>query len=151
MTTIVNEAIDFDNLDSAGCKRLIIATMHGLFDKMLGVDCDLLKAELGTTDLTYLTSIKHWKRSSKMKHPRGETRTFTDTRDKFAIRISTSTSQGGENSVEFEFATCPDSFQTVIDRNGGFEVANIFTATKQEPKGPSMTEGPKPEGFGMFA
>jgi len=137
------------------CKSLICQIMKNLISK---VSDDDLK-ELGTEETLRLSDVldeKMWKESSKRTSSKdGVTRVFSNISIDAKITLQEIPNADGNSHVEVNMTKIPNILQRAVDAVDQMDLpgsGNVGpSVARRTEEIPSMKEGPKPEGFGMFS
>lgn len=136
-------------MNTADCKKIITNMMKSLIDALTSSEIGEYYAKTDH-DLHQLMDAKQWKRRSKSGGPGNVTRTFEHEHIDATIVLQEVPTKDGEIALEVNMTELPQCMQDATTRVESMDLQGR-PAKRQDPKPPSMTEGPKPEGFGAFA
>uniref|UniRef100_A0AAU6W0R6 Uncharacterized protein n=1 Tax=Pseudomonas phage Nican01 TaxID=3138540 RepID=A0AAU6W0R6_9CAUD len=142
-------------MNTDDCKDLICQFMNNLLG---GVSSDDLRSFERTTggDLGDVVDKKLWKRVSKSGSKNNVTRVFKHTTIEAIVTLQEMPNSDGTVSLEVDMTELPEALQNATTVVGEVSLpgngrVGATKAMRNDPQRPSMTEGPKPEGFGAFA
>lgn len=142
------------SMNTEQCKDLIGQMMNNLLAGVTGEDLYNYEMETGGGDLGDVVDQKLWKRVSKTGSTY-VTRVFKHKTVEATITLTEVPNADGTVNLEVDMTELPRALQkatTVVAEmnlpgNDGI-AASLARRTESRP---SMTEGPKPDGFGAFA
>lgn len=135
-------------MNTEQCKALIMEVMNKLIANISLDEMAEYRRQTGNS-IQDVLDLKSWKRARKWGSGSIVHREFTHTKFSAVVEIREITKPSGIQDVEIEMIDIPALLERSSKELGVFELKDGRTATQKDR--PSMTEGPKPEGFGMFA
>ena len=136
-------------MNTEQCKELIMKVMNKLITKV-GLEEMSAYRKLTGNDLSDVLTPSKWKRVRKWGSPSTIVhREFSHTGFEATVTLRETTKIDGTLSVEIEMGALPEPLQRATQEIDDLELPGGDTARRVDK--PSMTEGPKPEGFGAFA
>lgn len=135
-------------MNTEQCKELIMKVMNKLVMKV-GLDAMSEYRRKTGDDIGDVLTTSKWKRTRKWGPAGAVNREFSHTGFKATVVLREVTNPDGTLSVEIEMGELPMPLQLATQSLDDLELPGGETARRVDK--PSMTEGPKPEGFGAFA
>lgn len=143
------------DMNTNDCKELICQFMNNLLG---GVSSDDLRSFERTTggDLGDVVDKKLWKRIGKSGSKNNVTRVFRHATIEAIVTLREVQNPDETVSLEVDMTELPEVLQNATSVVGEMSLpgngrVSERVAMRKDPQQPSMTEGPKPEGFGAFA
>ncbi|ATW58057.1 hypothetical protein CNR34_00124 [Pseudomonas phage nickie] len=135
-------------MNTEQCKELIMKVMNELITKV-GLNAMAVYRQETGSSLQDVLDTKKWKRTRKWGSAGNVSREFSHMGFRATVVLREVINTDGTLSVEIEMGELPKPLQEATKDLKDLDLPGDQTARRVDK--PSMTEGPKPEGFGAFA